>query len=473
MKLRLAALATLLFALHCGSDDKKPAGTCTMDEVGTTGSCGDGMVCEEVTGGAPTCFAAVNVEGRIFDSADDSGIEGASIVALDANGSALSSVVFSGADGEYSLPVPVPRKGDGTPSDLAVTLRVAADGYQSFPTPPRTALPIQLADAVQGKADPNAKKDAPPPPYVVMNAATDVALIALVDQSGEGIIKGHVDFADAGGVLIVAEVNGMAVSTAITDADGNFTIFNLPPGDVTLSGFRSGVAVDSQTVTATSGTVDKIVLSASAKGLSTVTGSVQIVDPGDCKDTSVILVVESTFIENAARGEAPAGLRAGNVTGEFSIEGVPPGRYVVLAAFENDSCVRDPDPCIAGTDILHISVPEEAAITDAFKVTGALAVISPGANGIEVISDANPTFQWQDDSSEEGYELRVYDAFGTLVHEDLNVPSAKGKDPSYQLTGVNLEPGMIYQFRTWSWRKAERCLISSTEDLKGVFLYQP
>ena len=71
------------------------------------------------------------------------------------------------------------------------------------------------------------------------------------------------------------------------------------------------------------------------------------------------------------------------------------------------------------------------------------------------------------------YELRVYDAFGTLVHEDLNVPSARGKDPSYQLTGVTLEPGMLYQFRTWSWRKAERCLISSTEDLKGVFLFQP
>ena len=27
----------------------------------------------------------------------------------------------------------------------------------------------------------------------------------------------------------------------------------------------------------------------------------------------------------------------------WTIEGVPDGRYVVLAAFENDSCVRDPD----------------------------------------------------------------------------------------------------------------------------------
>ena len=312
MMRRISWIMVLLCA-SCGGSETKTTAECTMDEVGTKAGCGEGMVCAQVTGGAPSCFASVRIDGRIFDSADDSGIEGASVVALDANGSALSSVVSSGADGSYSLPVPVSRMSDGMPADVAVTLRVSASGYQSFPTPPRTALPIQLADAVQADPDPKAKGDAPPPPYVVMNAATDVALIALADQAGEGVVKGHVDFADPGGILIVAEVNGMAASTAITDVDGNFTIFNLPPGEVTLSGYRSGIVVDSKTVTATSGVVDKVVLSGSSDGLSTVTGSVNIVDPGDCKDTSVILVVESTFVENAARGEAPAGLRAGNV----------------------------------------------------------------------------------------------------------------------------------------------------------------
>jgi hypothetical protein len=76
-----------------------------------------------------------------------------------------------------------------------------------------------------------------------------------------------------------------------------------------------------------------------------VTGSVQIVNPGDGKGTSYILVVESTFDESLARGETPPGLRAPEGTdliesGTWMIEGVPAGSYKVLGAFENDQLVR-------------------------------------------------------------------------------------------------------------------------------------
>ncbi|MBW2735350.1 MAG: hypothetical protein JRH20_23445 [Deltaproteobacteria bacterium] len=57
---------------------------------------------------------------------------------------------------------------------------------------------------------------------------------------------------------------------------------------------------------------------------------------------------ESTFDALQKRGESPAGLRAGDVASDFSIENVPPGDYVVLAAFENDDLVRDPDESIGG-----------------------------------------------------------------------------------------------------------------------------
>ncbi|NIR38741.1 MAG: hypothetical protein GWO22_23065 [Actinobacteria bacterium] len=44
--------------------------------------------------------------------------------------------------------------------------------------------------------------------------------------------------------------------------------------------------------------------------------------------------------------------------------------------------------------------------------------------------------------------------------------------------GADPIPGMIYQFRAWSFRESTmdppvRSYISATEDLKGVFLYQP
>ena len=131
-----------------------------------------------------------------------------------------------------------------------------------------------------------------------------------------------------------------------------------------------------------------------------------------------------------------------------------------------------PDPCIAGTETVFIDVPTEIDLSESFKVTGALAVRSPGGAGIEVVTDAEPTFVWEDDSSEEGYELRVYDAFGELVHEDLDIPDGRGSDVTYTWSGASLTPGMIYQFRAWSWRRTERCLISSTEDLRGVFVYE-
>jgi hypothetical protein len=197
--------------------------------------------------------------------------------------------------------------------------------------------------------------------------------------------------------------------------------------------------------------------------------------------TSVILVLESTFVEVMARGQMPPGLRAAPVTAGWSIEGVPPGRYVALAAFENDGLVRDPDTSIGGTMIVHFTVPEGGGtveLGEGFKVTGALEVISPGASALETITTPTPTFVWRDDASEDGYEIRVYDAFGRLVHEDTMVPRVTGRPHvSYVWKGATLEPRMVYQFRAWSWRAdartGRRVLISATEDLHGTFMYAP
>jgi hypothetical protein len=168
---------------------------------------------------------------------------------------------------------------------------------------------------------------------------------------------------------------------------------------------------------------------------------------------------------------APAPPESPSITGAFTIEGVPDGRYVVLAAFENDILVRDPDSQIAGTDILHLQVPDGTNYTiniaDSFKVTEALVIVTPGAGEPELIT-GTPDFVWKDDSSETRYELVVYNAFGDEVWRNDNVPRVTGSENvTVTYAGSPLQPGMYYQFKVKSWR--DNSPISQTEDLLGVF----
>ncbi len=467
---RATALAFLVaFPLAAGCNNSPPPECTPGTASGEAAGCMAGQVCERVTGGHPTCFAPVRIGGRVIDALDTSPIEGARVLALDANGAAISTVVLTAADGTYTLPVPAERDAMGVPSSADVTLRVDASGYQTFPTAPRSALPIDLASGTTTDGN-----------YVVRSAATDVALLPITGGSGI-TLRGNVVATDAAGVLVIAEQGGVAVASGVSDTEGDFALFDVPAGMTHVAGYRAELLVTPVDVMAAAPGVDGIVLDGTTGMLSTVSGSVNLVNAPGASTTSVILVVESTFVESAARGEAPAGLRAGDVTNAFSIPNVPPGTYVVLAAFENDGLVRDPDMAIGGTAIQHVTVPPGGApvmLDQSFKVTGALDVVSPGADGTEVITSGTPMLTWADDSSEDGYELRVFDAFGSMVWEDLAVPSHSGSgDVSVGYGGPALMAGMIYQFRATSWRTghgtAPRTYISATEDLRGTFEYRP
>lgn len=473
-RLRLATAALTLLLAACGEEEKKAEDeNCKPEDVA---SCGDGLVCEQVGDSGETfaCLPPVLVTGRVFDALDGAAIAGATVVGLDANGAARTRVARTNAEGLYELPVSIPRREDGSPVEEAITLRVAASDHQPFPVAPRTALPIQLADAHKVEAnDAGAQALAT---YTFASAATDVALLPLpAEEQGRAIVTGRVDAAQAGGVLVVAGGGEATSATAISDLDGAFVLFNVPTGAITLEGYRAGLAVEPKAVQVPESGLEDVVLTASAAELATVTGSINIVNaPGGSK-SSVILVVASTFDAEAVRGETPAGLRAANVSSGFTIENVPPGRYAVLAAFENDQLVRDPDTNIAGTEIVFVDVPNTGGtvtLDQNFKVTEALNIVAPGANGVEKVPAGPLTLEWADDSSEDGYELRVYDAFGDLVKEETALPAVKGSATvTYELDASSFQPGMLYQFRVRSFRepKGTRSYISASEDLKGVF----
>lgn len=448
----------------CGGDDEADP---PCDALANQG-CPSGLVCEWAQGGGTLCAAPVVLRGDVFELGEELPVEGARVVALDVNGAPLAAVAVTDEDGSYEMRVPHERKEDGAPVPLALSLRVDATGFQTFPFGMRRALPIDTSVAAKEEGR-----------WVVEHALTRVGLIDLPEGTARGSIGGRIDLPkDRPGVLVVAERDGVGVS-GIADRDGNYRIFNLPAGDYQVTGFTRGTSYETRTATVVADEEVRLDLERSDAATGRLSGKVSIVNPRDGKATSIVLVLESLFDEELLRGESPPGLRAPSpgiapdVTGSFTIEGIPAGRYVVLAGFENDRLVRDPDTSIAGTEIVRQTIEAGADVTlpNSFKITGALGFLPP--LGLEPVGVTEaPEIRWEDDSSEDAYELLVYDALGDLVwsHDE---PSHSGSIPSVRYGGP-LESGMYYQVRIRSLKDDRGTLvpISATEDLAGVFFVE-
>ena len=136
-------------------------------------------------------------------------------------------------------------------------------------------------------------------------------------------------------------------------------------------------------------------------------------------------------------------------------------------------------------DVLHVAKPAPSAFRgpggelEGAERNRSLSPACPCGLGNGAVGDLEretSTGDAADDSSEDGYEVRVYDAFGEVVYETLDIPGSSGAPTVVHTpTGLELISGMVYQFRTWSWRQKQgsRTYISTTEDLRGVFLYLP
>ncbi len=460
--LRAMTLLSLSLALptFAGCENDPPPKNNDRDcVVGTPAGCELGFVCEEVEGSSPQCLAPVSFKGKVVDALDGSAVADARIVARDANDAAVSPVAITDAMGMYTLNVPSKRDAQGKPLSAKLTLRADAAKYQTFPLAPRVALPIDVNTATGD-------------PPVVQNASTEIALLPIENADGLGTIEGSVAIGagldlKAAGALVVA-----GGSTGVVDFSGSFVVFNVAPGTgVNVRAYAAGLQIEPKSVDVTAGQkTSNVILNVLSAATARVSGNVQIVNGNGFGETSVVLALKETFVADAARGEVPKGLRVGNVTGSYEFVGVPDGDYVVLAAFENDGLVRDPDTSIGGTAILDVTVAGADVVKEGFKVTGALGTISPGKDAIEEVM-GTPKLVWEDDSSEDLYELRMFDAFGKNVWENLMVPSPSGaKEVSIDYGGPALTPGMIYQFRATSIKGGVP--ISQTEDLRGVFVYR-
>lgn len=461
-----ASVAALPFGCGGGADDDAPPSSdaaaadanvrCDPDRQ--TG-CEAGLACETVEGGEPACFAPVEVRGRVVRALDgQTGIAGARVAARTVNQQVASrGVATSNADGSYALRIAAPRRADGTPVLEPLTLRADAAEYVTFPGGLRVALPIDVTTPTERDAG-----------YVLESTQTTLALDALpAGEAGRGTVRGVVHAERAAGTLVVA-----GARTGIADADGSYVVFNADAGDVAVRAYGIGSSFEAvRAVVPAGGEVAGVDLFSVDAGLTAVSGSLQFVNAGSVGNTSIVLAVASTYSKTLGRGEVPPGLRLAGISGEYRFSQVPAGDYVVLAAFENDSLVRDPDTSIGGTDTQSITVGGAGVTVPSFKITGALAVRSPGAANPEAIT-GTPTFVWADDSSEDGYELFVFDTFGNEIWSKKDVAGVSGnQDVSVPYAGPALRPG-YHQFRAYSYRDkgAGRTRISATEDLTGVFV---
>ena len=424
------------------------------------------------------CAEPVFIRGTVFDSSDKKPLAEAHVIAADKTGAAATDVGITDSEGKYDIQVPVMRNPDGTLAEGVFTLRVSALYYLPYPYGIRPAIPLDAAKAEHLAEE---KK------WVLQNAATDVALIFLSSYTTQeleelGSISGTVVVGsdkNPGGVLIAVEGGTKEAQLAFSDKKGAYTVFNVSPGAWQVHGYKAFLQLDPVSVTQEKGE-NKTGINLNentGKSYGTINGNVNIVNAPGGSVTSVVLVPESTFSQTFVKGEVPQGLRAPappaspNISGSFTINGVPDGKYVVLAAFENDKLVRDPDPNIAGTQIVHITVPDNSlyniTLPTSFKITEALVIVGPGATEPEKVTET-PTFVWKDDSSEIKYSIVVYNAFGQEVWRDDNIPKVTGSENvTVKNDQLILEDGMYYQFRATSWRDTGP--ISQTEDLLGVF----
>lgn len=474
----LAAAALAALSLACGTSGSKN----TCDPAAAT-ACSGGLVCEQVSGGAPGCFAPLLIRGTVSDASNGAGLNGARVVALDPGAAPLSTVAVSAnggspaADGHYQLTVRATRDATGAPLHASTTLRADAQGYQTFPSGVRVALPIDLSSATY---------DGGTKTWGIAGPLTNVKLLAI--SGGTAWIHGSVARPPSGaGVLVVAEpapggAGPQTGHTGVADDGGNYAIFNLAPGTpYVVTAYTAGsnyVPVTTASLLAGDNAVAGLALA--TVSTASVDGGL-IFNNGANTAIQVTLVVQSTYVPNLDRGESPPGLTVNASASAYAFAGVPDGKYVVLAAFGLDGDVRD----VSGVGntaapVVTVQGGVVQGTSPSFKIIPAVDLLTIDGTAVSAtpvkVTTATPAFAWKKgsvDSSALTYRVEVFDAYGNSTWS-LDVAAALNDTVTY--AGSALQAGMTYQLRILAIKEAipvpaSFTQLSETEDLAGVFTY--
>ncbi len=424
------------------------------DPCSASMACAGGLACEAASGGARRCQRPFVVRGTVTDAATGAPIGGAIVIALDESGLAISGSANSAGDASFELAVPAVRDGAGRPVAMPIVLYASASGYLRQPRGFVRSIELDAASAAEESVA-----------WVIS------ATVALIPSGASGLpISGRITAAETASVLVVAEGGGV-VRSALSDRDGRYTVFDVPPGTIAVQGYRGGVVLDPVTVTLSAPGASGVDLAPSSALASAVSGTLTFINAPGGSATSVELFVASTFDPELDLGDTPYGLRASGVGSAWTIDGVAPGNYLAVAAVDDDLLVLDPDDSVAGSGLQLVVVAgagAPVALASSLKVTGAIAIVGPGASGPEAIGAA-PTLTWTDAAAEDYYVASVVDARGALVWESANVVGTS------VLYAGPLEAGIQYRFRVTAYRDVGDTTIplGVSEHYRGVFYPSP
>ncbi|QCK14755.1 carboxypeptidase-like regulatory domain-containing protein [Mangrovivirga cuniculi] len=391
--------------------------------------------------------------GMVTDGSTQTAIEGASVVIYDANTNSPVLTLTTDVDGNYTTEL----------DPGSYFTKVSAQGYLANPPAGISAVPFDITVGVETE--------------------NNVVLFPN-DQTGLGYISGSVTEGSnpVAGVLVIAEAGDIAYS-AITDEEGNYTIYNVAAGSYSINGWIAGYNSQTETasVTADTETTDvNVSLTSGASG--ELSGMVTNL-AAENKDVDVALVHPITK-------ETLPGLTGFTQDGQYLITNIPNGTYIGRASYANDQRVMDPDRIFKfGEPTVEIT---GVATELDFDITGSVQVSSPSnelSSTIPVeITNTTPEFSWVAYSSTSDYVIEVteaatgnviwggFDTTGELPVKNISIPSSQ-RSITYNSDGnatvPALEPGKVYRWRVYASKDDNNSttgwtLISASEDQMGL-----
>jgi hypothetical protein len=394
------------------------------------------------------------LSGTITDADTDAALDRVRIIVMESNTNTPVKSLATAADGTYRTEL----------SGGSYYLKLYRQSYDQVPPKGMSPLPFTVSVGAEVAK-----------PYEMNPSAV---------QNG-GYVKGKVAEAGTGvaGVLVVAEKDGQGYS-AVTDAAGDYYIYNLPAGSYTLKGWISGYSSEQPTVSVAASAESTQNLQLSRGTAGSVSGTVTFL-------ASNALPVDITLTHPLTREAIPGLLTSSSQN--YSIANVPAGTYIARASYQNDERVVDPDWIVKnGEPVVNV---DGGAVSLNFSLTGSVRLTTPTnlattTEPIEVAS-ATPRFTWAAYSSTSDYVLEVSDANGNVIWggfgtgtiangttgpvKKVTVPSSQ-TSAEYNFDGSALralQPGKVYRWKVYASKNDTKedtgwKLISGSEDQMGL-----
>jgi hypothetical protein len=292
------------------------------------------------------------------------------------------------------------------------------------------------------------------------------------------------------GVLVIAEGNGSAYS-AITDKDGNYTIFNVPAAAYEVKGYMADYSTTSAPATVTANTASNDIDLTLTQGVSgTVSGTFKVISqttiatPPSTMDISLVHPVTKETIPGLSQNVPYSSSLS------YSFSKVPDGTFIVRASYGNDYIVIDPDYITRFGDYkvtLANGTPTPVSVD--IVATSATILSSPTNEmntTVPIDVAATPTFEWVAYASTSDYVIEVTDAStGTVIWggftnssgtitKNITIPS-NTTSISYNSDGkasAQLVVGKVYRWRVFASKNNAQTgswnLIAASEDQLGL-----